>query len=105
MHASASVVPHLMTHFDTKEGRSIAFAFSLDARIGGRQNLLLPDDAGGDWREGGDIAFNELVKECLFVHGWNERTGRIYDPNPKLSAMPHYVQVQPRMEWKTEEWE
>ena len=75
MHASASVVPHLMTHFDTKEGKSIAFAFSLDARIGGRQNLLLLDEAGGDWREGGDIAFNELVKECLFVHGWNERKG------------------------------
>ena len=26
--------------------------------------------------DGGDIAFNELVKECLFVHGWNGRTGR-----------------------------
>ena len=64
-------------------------------------------DAESKRMDGGDIAFNELVKECLFVHGWNERTGRIYDPNPKLSAMPHYVQVQvqPRMEWKTEEWE
>ena len=60
MHASASVDPHLMTHFDTKEGKSIAFAFSLDARIGGRQNLLLLDDAGGDWREGGALRLTSL---------------------------------------------
>ena len=33
-------------------------------------------DAESKRMDGGDIAFNELVKECLFVHGWNGRTGR-----------------------------
>ena len=37
---------------------------------------------GSLWTSGGDIAFNELVKECLFVHGWNERM----DEQAELSA-------------------
>ena len=48
--------------------------------------------------------FNELVKECLFVHGWNERTERHamrQRADPKLSALPYYVL--PRMEEEEEE--
>ena len=60
------------------------------------------------WYSGLDAhgPFNELVKECLFVHGWNERTERHamrQRADPKLSALPYYVL--PRMEEEEEEEE
>ena len=32
------------------------------------------------WTSRGDIAFNELVKECLFVHGWRSDLSAAFPP-------------------------